>query len=52
MQNDPTTYILAAALLSFCLGFFAASTYCARRIKRANIEGWKDAVRFYQSRQS
>jgi hypothetical protein len=43
MQNDPTTYILASALLGSCLGFFAAALLCARTVRRANIEAWKEA---------
>lgn len=51
MQLDPMPYILAAALFSGCLGFFAASALAARRIRRAETEGWKCAVRFYSARE-
>ena len=44
-------YILAPAILSGCLGFFAASAIAARRIRRAETEGWKCAVRFYSARE-
>ena len=52
MQTDPTIYIIAAALLSGCISFIAACVLCSRRIRRAEIEGWKDGVRFYQSREN
>lgn len=52
MQYDPTAYILAAALLSGSIGFFAASLCSARIVRRANLEGWKECVKFYQQRQT
>lgn len=51
-MHDPTVYIIATALLCGSLGFMSACIVCARRIRRAETEGWKEAVRFYQSRQS
>ena len=52
MQTDPTVYIIAAALLSGCISFIAACVLCSRRIRRAEIEGWKEGVRFYQAREN
>lgn len=51
MTTDPMTYILAAGLLGGCLGFISACILNSRQIRRAEMEGWKSAVRFYQSRQ-
>ena len=51
MTTDPTTYILATALLSGSIGFFGACLITARTVRRANLEGWKEGVKFYQQRQ-
>ena len=48
MSQDLTTYILATALLCGSGGFYAACLICARRIRRAELEGWKSAIRHYQ----
>ncbi len=50
MQPDPAIYILATAIICGCGGFLAACVISARRIQRAETEGWKSAVRFYQAR--
>lgn len=50
MTTDPTTYILAAGLLGSALGFFACALFTARTVRRSNLEGFKEAVRLYQSR--
>lgn len=50
MHPDPSTLILAAALLGAALGFMAACVICSRRIRRANLEGFKEAVRLYADR--
>lgn len=52
MQNDPTTYVLASGMLCGCLGFFTACLFTAKTVRRANLEGWKEGVRFYQQRQT
>ena len=52
MQHDPTIYIIATALICGSLGFMSACIVCARTVKRSRTEGWKEAVRVYQSRQS
>lgn len=52
MQHDPTIYIIAAGLLCGSLGFMSACIVCARRIRRAETEGWKAGVSFYQDQQS
>ena len=49
MQNDPATYILAASILSGAIGFLGASLMAARQVRRANNDGYKEAVRHYQS---
>lgn len=49
MHPDPTTYILAAAILGGALGFIGAALMAARQIRRANNDGYMDAVRHYQS---
>ena len=50
MQPDPTPYIAFTALVCFSIGFFACAIICARRIRRAELDGWKQGVRFYQDR--
>jgi hypothetical protein len=50
MHSDPTPYIAFTALACFVIGFFACGIICARRIRRAEIDGWKQGVRFYQDR--
>ena len=50
MHSDPIIAILFTAVICFIIGFFAAALICGRRIRRANIDGWKEAVRFYQDR--
>lgn len=50
MHSDPATYILGASVLCFCIGFMAACTICARRIKTANLDGFREAVDLYERR--
>lgn len=45
MTTDPATYILAAGLVSFCIGFMAAAVLTSRRIRDAFDDGWKSGVR-------
>lgn len=51
-MHDPTVYIIATAIIGFCFGFMACALMSARQIKRATTEGWKEAVRFYQGKQT
>jgi hypothetical protein len=51
MHTDPTPYIAFTAAVCFIIGFFACAIICARRIRRAEIDGWKQGVRFYQDRE-
>lgn len=50
MKSDPATYIYFATVLGFCIGFFACALMASRRIRQAEMHGWRDAVRFYQTR--
>lgn len=50
MTTDPTAYILAASLISGSIGFFGACLMTSRTVRRANLEGFKEAARLYQSR--
>ena len=52
MQTDPMIAILFTAILCFCIGFFACALAASRRIRRAETDGWKAGVRFYQARES
>lgn len=52
MQTDPITAVTFTAILCFIIGFFAAAIICARKIRRAEIEGWKAGVKFYQARET
>lgn len=46
MNTDPMIYILAAALLGAAMGFMGCALFSSRRIRRANLEGYLEAVRF------
>ena len=48
MQTDPITYILAASIISGAIGFFGASLMAASQVRRANNQGYMEAVRHYQ----
>jgi len=50
MPTDPIYYILATGLLCAPLGFICCAVLSGSRVRRANLEGWKEAVRFYQLR--
>lgn len=50
MKSDPIALHFFIAVLCFCIGFFACALVAARRIRRAEIDGWKDGVKFYQER--
>lgn len=45
MSTDPTTYILAAAAVSFSIGFMGCAIITSRRIRDAYNDGWKSGVR-------
>ena len=49
MKTDPAMYIYAAALLGGLLGFFSCALCASSRIRRANLEGYLEAVN-YQKR--
>lgn len=49
MHTDPATYILASAIISGAIGFMGASLMAARQIRRANNDGYAEAVRHYQA---
>ncbi len=48
MSTDPTTYILAASIISAAIGFMGASLMAASQIRRSNNDGYMEAVRHYQ----
>lgn len=41
------TYIIAAAVLGAVLGFFGCALLASAAIRRANREGYLEAMRFY-----
>lgn len=51
MNPDPTACILAAAIAGFLIGFFGCALYASNIIKKSNLAGWKEGVRFYQERE-
>lgn len=44
MKTDPTYYILFAAVLGACIGFFGCGIYASTKIRRANLEGYKEGL--------
>ena len=46
MNTDPAIYIYGAALLGAAIGFFSCALVASKRIRRANLEGYLEAVRF------
>jgi hypothetical protein len=52
MHSDPIALNLFLTILGFCFGFFGCGLFAARRIRRAEIDGWKQGVRFYQDRET
>ena len=50
-MHDPMLYILATAIICGPGGFLTGCILSARRIQRAETEGWKSAVRFYSARE-
>lgn len=49
MRSDPTVYIYAAALIGAALGFMGCAVLTGRRVRRANLEGYLEAVRFQKN---
>lgn len=45
MKSDPVALHFFVALVSAALGFMFCAVLASRRIRRANIEGYKEAVR-------
>ena len=44
MTTDPMPYILFAGILGTCIGFFGCGLYASNKIKRANLEGYKEGL--------
>ncbi len=44
MQTDPMPYILFAAVLGAAIGFIGCALYASDKIKRANLEGYKEGL--------
>lgn len=49
MQPDPILYIAAALFIGGILGFIACSIMCSKRLRRADIDAWREARDFYQN---
>ena len=45
MHNDPTAYILAAAILGSALGFMSCALMASNHIRRARIDAWAEVKR-------
>jgi hypothetical protein len=43
-NNDPTAWILFAALLGACIGFFGCAIFASSKMRRANFEGYKEGL--------
>jgi hypothetical protein len=44
MHTDPIAYIIGAALLGGMIGFFGCCLYASDKIRRANLEGYKEGL--------
>jgi len=44
MQSDPMPYIIFAAVLGACIGFFGCGIFASDKIKRANLQGFKEGM--------
>jgi hypothetical protein len=42
-HEDPAVYIMAAALLSGCIGFFGCALMNARTVRNAHKDAWREA---------
>jgi hypothetical protein len=49
MNTDPAIYIYAAGVLGATMGFFTCARMSSARIRRANLEGYLEAVRYQKS---
>lgn len=45
MTTDPMPWIIFAAMLGAAIGFFGCAIYASNKIKRANLEGYKEGLR-------
>lgn len=45
MTTDPAAYIIGAAIVGACIGFFGCALYASNKIRRANLEGYKEGLR-------
>ena len=52
MSTDPIIAVTFTAILCFCIGFFACALAASRRIRRAENDGWRAGVKFYQARET
>jgi hypothetical protein len=41
MHSDPAAYIIFAALLGACIGFFGCSLFASRAINRRQIDSYR-----------
>lgn len=48
-MNTIEVYIYAAGFLGGALGFFTCAVMASNRIRRANLDGYLEAVRYYKS---
>lgn len=46
MTTDPMPYIIFAALLGAAIGFFGCALFASGKIRRANLEGYKEGIAF------
>lgn len=51
MKTDPAFYIYAAAVFGAAIGFFTCALCSSSRIRRANLEGYLEAVRFQKEQE-
>jgi hypothetical protein len=51
MTTDPAVYIIAAAILGACIGFFGCALFASSQIRRANRDGYAEALRHLRSRE-
>lgn len=41
-MKDPATYIIAASIVSACLGFMACALFASRRIREERRSWWRE----------
>ena len=44
MTNDPTPWILFAAILGACIRFLPCAIIASSKLRRANFEGYKEGL--------